>query len=96
MAVFIINNMTIHDPAEYRIYVKAFMPISERAGGKVLAVKDAPVPLEGQWPFDRTVLLEFPSRDAMERWVNSPEYQAIARHRHAATASNVLVLDGLE
>ena len=77
MPVYIINNMTIHDSAEYKAYSKAFMPVFSHHGGKLLAVQDAPIAVEGEWPFDRTVLLEFPNRDAAERWANSPEYLAI-------------------
>jgi len=95
MPTYIINNMTIHDVAEYRTYLKAFMPIFERYGGKVLAAQNSPTAIEGSWPFDRTVLLEFPSRDVAEQWARSAEYQAIARHRHAGATSNVVMLDGL-
>ena len=51
--------------------------------------------IEGQWPFDRTVLLRFPSRADAFAWSNSPQYQAIAKHRIAGTRSNVVMLDGL-
>lgn len=95
MSVYVINNLTIHDHAAYRRYLAAFMPVFTRHGGEVLAVQNAPQALEGQWPFDRTVLLRFPTRQAFERWASSPEYQAIAVDRHAGTTSNVVVLDGV-
>lgn len=56
---------------------------------------DAPVPLEGSRPYDRTILLSFPSRESFRRWLDSPEYQAIVPHRHSGTVSNVVVLDGV-
>ncbi len=95
MTVYIINNMTVHDQDEYRTYVKGFMPIFERFGGKVLAVQNSPSAIEGVWPFDRTVLLSFPTRKAYEQWAASAAYKAIAVHRHAGTVSNVVVLDAL-
>lgn len=91
--VYVINNMTIHDKDQYKKYLGEFMPIFERYGGKVLAAQNAPVPVEGAWPFHRTVLLSLPSRDAFDRWVDSAEYKAIAAHRIAGTVSNVVVLD---
>jgi uncharacterized protein (DUF1330 family) len=96
MTVYVINNMTIHNPAEYKAYVRDFMPVFSRHGGKVLAAQNAPAALEGAWPFDRTVLLAFSSRAAAEAWASSPEYQAIAAHRKAGTKSNVVMLDGIE
>jgi uncharacterized protein (DUF1330 family) len=95
MTVYIINNMTVHDQEEYRKYVKDFMPIFEHFGGKVLAVQNAPSAVEGTWPFDRTVLLSFPTREAALQWSNSPQYKAIAVHRRAGTRSNVVILDAL-
>ncbi len=95
MAVFIINNMTIHDRAAYDRYAGAFLAVFRNFDGALLAVQDAPPALEGSWPFDRTVLISFPSREAAQRWIASPEYQAIVGDRHAGTVSNVVMLDGL-
>jgi uncharacterized protein (DUF1330 family) len=95
MTVYVINNMTIHDREQYKTYLHAFMPVFQKYEGTVLAAQSGLVPLEGSWPFDRTVLLSFPSREAAHRWAQSPEYQAIAKHRIAGTVSNVVMLDGL-
>lgn len=95
MAVYIINNMTIHDRAEYDTYLRAFMGVFRKFNGQVLAAQDAPAPVEGEWPYDRTILLSFPSRVEAQRWADSPEYGAIAGHRQNGTRSNVVILDGL-
>jgi uncharacterized protein (DUF1330 family) len=95
MTVYIISSMTIHNREEYKTYVRGFMPVFQKYGGTVLAAQDAPVPLEGTWPYDRTVLLSFPTREAAEQWSQSSEYEEIAKHRRAGTTSNVVVLDGL-
>lgn len=95
MTVYVINNMTIHDRAEYETYVRGFMDVFRRFNGRVLAAKDAPTPLEGSWPYDRTILLSFPSREELDRWYESPEYRAIVGHRFKGTTSNVVVLDAL-
>lgn len=95
MTVYVINNMTIHDQDAYKTYLKGFMPVFEKYGGQVLAAANGPKPTEGVWPYDRTILLAFPTREAVDQWSGSPEYQEIARHRRAGTNSNVLVLDAL-
>ena len=95
MPVYIINNMNVRDRDEYKAYLRGFMPVFEQYGGTVLAAQDNPVPAEGEWPYHRTILLSFPSRQLAELWSNSPEYKRIAAHRHAGTTSNVLFLDGL-
>ena len=95
MTVYVINNMTIHDHDEYKRYVRAFMPILQQFGGRVLAAQNQPAAIEGEWPYDRTVLLSFPSREVAEQWAQCPEYAAIAHHRRAGTRSNVIMLDEL-
>ena len=95
MPVYLINNMTIHDRGEYDAYLRAFMAVFRSFGGQVLAAQDAPRPLEGAWPHERTILLSFPSREEALRWYASPEYQAIVVHRFNGTTSNVVMLDGL-
>jgi uncharacterized protein (DUF1330 family) len=95
MPVYIINNMTIQDRAEYETYLGAFMGVFRQFDGQVLAVQNAPAAFEGEWPFDRTVILSFPDREQLLRWYESPEYQAIVGHRFKGTTSNVVILDGL-
>lgn len=94
MTVYIINNMTIHDREEYETYLRGFMPVFKKYDGSILAAQDAPTPLEGNWPYDRTILLSFPSREAADRWAQSAEYREIATHRLAGTVSNVVILEG--
>ena len=93
--VYVINNMTVHDKEGYKKYLSGFMATFESFGGKVLAAQNACAPVEGGWPYDRTILLSLPSRDAFDRWVNSVAYKEIVVHRHASTVSNVVVLDSV-
>jgi uncharacterized protein (DUF1330 family) len=71
------------------------MDVFRNFSGRVLAAQDGPSPLEGAWPYDRTIVLWFPSRDEAIRWYESPEYKAIVVHRFNGTNSNVVILDGL-
>ena len=95
MRVFIINNMTIHNRAEYDEYLRRFMDVFRKYNGEILAAQDSPIPTEGAWPYDRTILLSFPSREEALRWSESPEYQGIAKHRLRGTTSNVVMLEGV-
>ncbi|MBL8297715.1 MAG: DUF1330 domain-containing protein [Rhodanobacteraceae bacterium] len=91
--IYVINNMTVHDNDLYKKYLSGFVATFEPFGGKILAVQNAPTPIEGRWPYDRTILLSLPSHDAFNQWINSEAYKAIVVHRHASTVSNVVVLD---
>ena len=93
MTVYVVNNLRIHDRAEYGEYVSGFMEAFRGCGGEILAVQDAPQAFEGEWPYDRTVLLKFPSREAIGKWVESEKYQAIIGHRLRGASSNIVILD---
>ncbi len=95
MSVYAVALINIHDRAGYGTYEQGFMEIFARHRGKLLAVDEAPTVLEGDWPWTRTVLLEFPDQAALQAWYESDDYQALARHRFAASEASVAVLKSL-
>jgi len=95
MSVYVIANITIDDRDEYGRYEAGFLAIFEQYEGTLLAIDEAQRTLEGEWPHTRTVLLEFPSDDEVRRFFESPEYRAIAQHRHAAARSDIAIVSGL-
>ena len=50
--------------------------------------------LEGSWPHQRTVVIEFPSRKDAEAWYRSPAYQKILPLRLKAAKANFIIIDG--
>ena len=95
MSVYLIAQLNIHDRVTYAKYGSPFMDIFTRYGGKLLSVEEAPLVIEGEWGYTRTVLLEFPSREQAHAWYESEDYQAIAQHRRAASAANLVLIRGL-
>ena len=95
MTHYAIAQLNIHDPERYGRYVEAFMPTLNRYGGKVLAADTAPLVVEGQWPFQKLVLLAFDDADAFHRWEASPEYQAIVAGRKEGAAGPVILVRGV-
>jgi uncharacterized protein (DUF1330 family) len=95
MPVYAIALIQIDDREGYASYEAGFMDIFARYGGRLLSVDEAPVVKEGTWPYTRTVLLEFDSNDAFERWYHSDEYQALAQHRFNASSASIAVVQAL-
>ena len=54
-----------------------------------------PVVLEGEWPRDKVVIMEFPDDDAAKEFQNSSEYQEISVDRKAGADAVVLTVRGL-
>jgi uncharacterized protein (DUF1330 family) len=86
--------MTIHDRAGYRQYLQSFMGVFEKYKGEVLVASDAVLPLEGEWPYQRTVVLRFPNQAEARLWFESDEYRAIVDLRRNSTKGNVIMVEG--
>lgn len=91
---YAVANIEIHDRDEYRKYEAGFSAIFEKYGGTIVAGSEEPEVLEGEWPYTRFVLLSFPSRQALETWYRSEEYQGIVPHRWAASDADIILVDG--
>jgi uncharacterized protein (DUF1330 family) len=93
--VYVVAQISIHDRARYDRYVAQFMRVLAGFDGRLLAADESPAVVEGTWPYQKVILLEFPDRSAFERWGYSPEYTEIARDRIAATTGCVLLVSGI-
>ena len=94
MTVYAVALLSIHDREEYANYEAGFLEIFARHDGKILSVDEAPEILEGEWPHTRTVLLEFPSAQALDDWYRSDDYQALAQHRFNASTGSIVRIQG--
>jgi uncharacterized protein (DUF1330 family) len=94
MAAYFIAQINVHDPAGYQRYLNGTSALLEAHSGRVLAVDTEPTVLEGEWPYGRTVLIEFPSEDALAAWYHSDEYRDLAAHRRAASTANIVAVTG--
>jgi uncharacterized protein (DUF1330 family) len=77
-------------------YRSQVMPTLEPFGGKFLVRGGAFTTVEGEMPFERIVVVEFPSRDAAESWYRSEAYQAVLPLRLAASRCQFVIVDALE
>lgn len=96
MPTYLLAQMTVHDPERYERYAAAFWDTIRPFGAHVLAAQDHPMVLEGEWPYERAVLIEFSSRVEADRWARSDAYQSIVGDRLAATTGVVVAIDGLD
>ena len=64
-------------------------------GGRFIVRSAEPVPLEGQPPRGRLVIIEFDSMEKAQAWYNSPAYAQLRPIRQKAGRSNVYIVEGL-
>ena len=92
---FVIVQIVINDPDGYRQYGLAdHLEIFDKFSAKLVGVDEQVEAVEGIWPFTRTVIIEFPSKQLARAWYDSDEYQAVVGLRHDSTTSNLVIVSG--
>ena len=78
---------------DYTKYTAAVGPTIISHGGKIVVAGPDSTPIEGT-PDPVTIVLEFPSREALQGWYDSPEYQEIIHLRTDNTEGSMVFADG--
>lgn len=95
MSVLIIAQLRFRDVARYRAYQAAFPAVFAKSGGAILAADETPQTLEGDWPFDKIVVMSFPAETTARRFIDSDAYRAIAKDREAGAQTVSIMARGL-
>jgi uncharacterized protein (DUF1330 family) len=92
---FVVVQIAIDDRDTYHQYETAgHLEIFDRFSGKLIGADENVEIVEGAWPFTRTVLIEFPSKELARAWYESEEYQAVVDLRHDSATSNLVIVSG--
>ena len=94
MKAYVIALETIHDQTMFAEYAKGVAATLAPFEGRFVARGGKFTVLEGEWQHPRTVIIEFPSREAAEGWYQSADYQEIIGLRHQSSKGNLVILDG--
>jgi uncharacterized protein (DUF1330 family) len=96
MRGYVIARITVTDPEAYSEYRDGVLATVEPHGGKYLVRGGAFDCLEGDWPDERVVVLEFPSPEQARAWYESDDYQALAKIRHSSSRGDLILVAGAE
>jgi len=94
VAVYFVVNSHITDPDQLAEYRSVVGPTFEGHDYKLLVSYDESIAIEGTPAGERTVVLEFPDREAFEAWYHSDAYQAIIDLRRNATEGFAVLAEG--
>ena len=96
ISVYMVVNLTINDPEEYRIYEKGFFSYLQKHNGSFVTYDDNRVILEGTEPVPgRAIIFSFPSEEDADNWWNDEGYQELSKHRRTATDITLQRIKGL-
>jgi uncharacterized protein (DUF1330 family) len=93
---YIIVDMKINDPEQYKQYMAAAPAAVAAAGGEYLVRGGRHGVLEGQWLPNRIAMLRFPSLEQAQAFYESEMYRAARTQRAGATEFfNMVVVEGV-
>jgi uncharacterized protein (DUF1330 family) len=96
MTAYVIYQGEVLDPERYDQYRSKAAESILAAGGRYLVRGGDIDVLEGDPPASRTVVLEFPSREAAVAWYRGSEYTQARKIRDGAALARMYVVDGVE
>ena len=95
MAAYIIYQGEVTDPERYERYRSLAADSIQAAGGRYIVRGGEVVVLEGEPPAGRTVVVEFPDRQAALDWYHGDLYTAARRVREGAATARMYLVDGV-
>ena len=88
VAYVIYNQIEVSDQDAIDDYRATIRPIMDKYGAKVLAVGTDANTFEGEWSGHRTMIIEFPDMEAVERWHTAEDYKPFLEKRLAGALAN--------
>jgi uncharacterized protein (DUF1330 family) len=95
MAAYVIVEMKLSDPEQYKQYMAAAPATIAAAGGEYLVRGGRCESLEGDWHPTRVAVLKFPSFELARAWYDGEQYRAARAKRVGATDFfNMILVEG--
>jgi uncharacterized protein (DUF1330 family) len=95
MPAYVIADVrTVHDQDALIEYRRRNTDAVANHGGRFVVRGGESELLEGDWPTQRIVLIEFPDADAARDWWDSAEYAPLKQMRRDASETNILLVEG--
>ena len=96
IVAYAILQIQVSDPVAYKRYALAgHLELLDKFDGRLTVIDGEPDVVEGEWPYNRTVVMEFPDKARALAWYRSPAYQEMVGLRHAASTANCAIVGGL-
>ena len=94
MPAYVLALVNVNDPVKYQEYGKRAGPALAQHGGRFLARGGAKTVVEGDIPFARVVISEFPTVEQAKAFYHSVDYQDARSHRLGAADFNMVIVEG--
>lgn len=92
---YVVAHLAVTDAQAFDRYRQRVPEVIARHGGRYLIRGGRVHPLEGEWPVERLVVLEFASVAAARAFYESPEYQELIPLRQAGAEGTLAIVEGV-
>jgi len=93
MAAYVIVDIEVTEPVEYEEYKRLAAPTVSAYGGRYVVRGGRVQVLEGEWPTNRFVVLEFDTAERARQWWDSPEYGVAKAVRHRTARTKMILVE---
>lgn len=95
MPAYVITEIEVSDPEQYKQYMALSPGAVAAAGGRFVVRGGRTETIEGDWQPSRLVVVEFPTYEAAKAFYDSPPYVEARAARAGATRKfNMVVVQG--
>ena len=94
MTSYFIIQINVNNSENYKEYIEKVTPIVKKFGGEYIVRGGRSENVEGIWPYQRTVILKFPTYEMVKKWHNSEEYKPIRKIREDNSECNAIIIEG--
>ena len=94
MAAYIIVQANITDKEKYKEYLNKVTSIVEKYSGEYLVRGGKYEKMLGNWDYERTVVIKFPSYDIAIEWYKSEDYKPVKKIREDNSKGNFIIIEG--
>jgi uncharacterized protein (DUF1330 family) len=95
-AAYVIADVDVSDPEQYKAYMALSPGAIAAAGGEFVVRGGRHETMEGHWVPGRVVVVRFPSYEAAKAFYDSPPYLAARAAREGATRRfNMIIVEGV-
>ena len=95
MAGYVIAIIDVTNAEAYKEYARQVPGTIAKYGGRYLMRGGKMDLAEGEWPGDRTVIVEFPSLERAREWYDSPEYRPVRQIRQQNSRGRIAFFEGV-
>ena len=95
MAVYLIVDVEVKDPAAYQRYRAEVPALIRKHGGEYVVLGGKHEVVEGNWQPTRIVVLRFPDRGSAMAFVDDPEYRPLKELRHRTARTDIVLVEGV-